>query len=191
MKILLPLIFLFLLNNIYSQSNKKVDSLNNKIIKLQSEIKRLESEIEQEISSNGYSIKVKKKFSFSELFVKKGKYDKVIDTLSSDEKITILARDYSYYKIRTKNNLVGYIRASDLNTEDNDSPIKRIYKFGTMNKSTLTNSSYNSLYLKNQSTYSKSSKRGRSKTYYRGSRGGCYYYSSKGKKQYVSRSLCN
>ena len=189
MKILLPLIFLFLLNNIYSQTNNKVDSLNNKITKLQSEIKRLESEIEQEISSNGYSIKVKKKFSFSKLFVKKGKYGEVIDTLSNGEKITILARDYSYYKIRTKNNLVGYIRTSDLNIEDNDSPIKRIYKFGTMNKSTLTSSSYNN--LKSQSNYSKSSKRARSKTYYQGPRGGCYYYNSKGKKQYVSRSLCN
>lgn len=29
------------------------------------------------------------------------------------------------------------------------------------------------------------------RTYYRGPRGGCYYYSSSGKKVYVDRSLCN
>jgi PBCV-specific basic adaptor domain len=29
------------------------------------------------------------------------------------------------------------------------------------------------------------------RTYYQGPRGGCYYYSSSGKKVYVGRSLCN
>ncbi len=34
-------------------------------------------------------------------------------------------------------------------------------------------------------------KRKSGRTYHRGSRGGCYYYNSKGNKQYVPRSLCN
>lgn len=29
------------------------------------------------------------------------------------------------------------------------------------------------------------------RVYHRGPRGGCYYYNSRGNKQYVSRSLCN
>ena len=70
-----------------------------------------------------------------------------------------------------------------INSNGNKSYVDR----SLCNKSTEKSNSYSS---KNYSTSSnKISKTSRS--YYRGSRGGCYYINSNGNKSYVSRSLCN
>lgn len=88
-----------------------------------------------------------------------------------------------YFKILYKEK-VGYINevylSSNCNAEvlKSDNPTNKGSKKDTIKKSINTN---NSTKLPKKSTTQ----------YYRGSRGGCYYYNSSGNKQYVDRSYCN
>lgn len=59
----------------------------------------------------------------------------------------------------------------------------KINNIATINTKSKPNSTVN--------YYNSTKKKHSDRSYYRGSRGGCYYYNSNGNKQYVPRSLCN
>ena len=96
--------------------------------------------------------------------------------------ILVIARYKSFYKIIYEESY-GFIMDSFV--EDNN----KLYHLEiTKSTSGTKNKSEQPSTLKRRST---TTKRTTVRSYHRGPRGGCYYYSSTGKKVYVSRSLCN
>lgn len=192
MKYIYFLIFTVVSGNTFCQSNIKIDSLRSEIEILKQNINRIESEIEKEVSINGIKIKVIKKYSFSDILVKREIYGEVIDTLINGEEIRILAKDHFYYKIRMSSGVEGFISTNDLKIENSDSPILTIPRFGYIKKpfSSTVSTSSRSKKKKGSNKQTKNKRFSTGKTYYRGPKGGCYFYNSNGKKQYVSRDLC-
>ncbi|AOW17186.1 hypothetical protein LPB03_06785 [Polaribacter vadi] len=90
---------------------------------------------------------------------------------------------YGTYFKAIYNNKIGYIKEKDIRQ------IKNVRELKLAKKSDNTYS--NSLLSKESTKKTNEKKRTYSRSYYRGSRGGCYYINSNGNKSYVSRSLCN
>ena len=90
---------------------------------------------------------------------------KVVETLPNGAKGTVLQQKGAWFLLQT-DDYVGWIHGNTIKVDNESSLIK-------------------------SSTTKKSANRSESRTYLRGSRGGCYYLNSNGKKTYVERGLCN
>ena len=96
---------------------------------------------------------------------------KVVETLPSGAKGTVLQQKGAWFLLQT-DDYVGWIHGNTIKV-DNESSLQTVpLKQSTKSKPTSTRSS-------------------ESRTYLRGSRGGCYYLNSNGNKTYVERSFCN
>lgn len=146
----------------YSQEScktiyEKTDSLQNEITLLKEKVKQLESKIESEILENGYSVIVKKKYSYSPLKLVDQEYGtNAIDTIQPGDSIKIIDKTTSYFKI-VYNDKTGYIYTNEID----------ITEYPALN---FLNPSYLRTSIKSNSNYSTSSSSGGNvsvKGYYR------------------------
>ncbi|AIY12613.1 hypothetical protein [Cellulophaga baltica] len=119
----------------------------------------------------------------------------IINAQSGDDKIAVLDNQKKKIELEIKiltdsiskiDLKITQLRAEKLTTSKE---VESKSNNGFSTKSTTYRSSLNTNKSSNSSY--KASSYSRSKSYYRGPRGGCYYINSKGNKSYVSRSLCN
>ena len=119
----------------------------------------------------------------------------IINAQSGDDKIAVLENQKKKIELEIKiltdsiskiDLKITQLRAEKLTTSkevESKSNNGFSTKSSTYRSSLNTNQSSNSSY--------KTINYSRTKSYYRGPRGGCYYINSKGNKSYVARSLCN
>lgn len=193
---------------VYSQS----DVVTNEIVELKKQKKRVEltiknltdslSKIDIKIGQlNSVKILEKVKDSSLTTIVRKGTKLKkeasllsdIITAFTEDKEVIILDYKDDHFQV-CQNKLCGYISevwipSNDLIIEfkkSKETERKNIEQTNKLysHKTTLTN------YNHNNTSYEKKNYQS-TRTYYKGSKGGCYYINSNGNKTYVSRSLCN
>lgn len=102
---------------------------------------------------------------------------------SSEIQIIEYIKDTEYFKVLYKEK-VGYVNEVYLSKNCNVEVLKSDIIINDVDKK---NSIKKPVNTSTSNTLPKKS----TTQYYRGSRGGCYYYNSSGNKQYVDRSYCN
>lgn len=104
----------------------------------------------------------------------------LVTVIPTNSKIQIIGYSDAYFKVIYKNQ-VGYLNEIFVQNSDEIESYKKVFEdSGTKFKTSSPTSTKHTSYTPKTS-----------KTYYKGPRGGCYYYSSSGKKVYVDRGLCN
>ncbi|HDZ07080.1 hypothetical protein LCGC14_0166830 [marine sediment metagenome] len=190
----------------YSQTDKEIDQLENQKKNIELEVKNLTDSIRSidlkiaQLKSQKFLDKIKDSSltaiarKGAKLKNKPSLYADIISTFIENKEVIILEYHDSYFEV-CQGSLCGYM--SEIWIKSNATTSEFIKSIETEKKlSTNFNSTPSSFSSSVKSTNSSSSsyKPNRyrsSRTYYRGSRGGCYYINSSGNKSYVSRSLCN
>ena len=122
--------------------------------------------------------------AYAELYERATIMSTTIARFTTETKVLLLdiEEEYMYVKSQFGN---GYVKLYYLKSEKSNLKTITSSSLSPKTKSTSNSSSSNSQSSYNRKTYNTS------RTYYKGPRGGCYYFNSNGNKTYVSRSQCS
>ncbi len=190
----------------HSQSILNIDELENQKKNIELEVENLTDSIRSidlkiaQLKSKKFLDKIKDS-SLTAIARKGAKlknkpsiYAEIISTLKEDQEIIILEYNESYFAV-CQGSLCGYMNEiwiiNNISTTEYIKSIQTEKKFSTNFISTPSSFSSSAKSTNSNSSSYKPTRNRSYRTYYSGSRGGCYYINSSGNKSYVSRSLCN
>lgn len=93
--------------NVNAQTSNKIDSLNREIRRLQERIENLKDSIQYEFLENGYPLTIKQKYDFLPIKIL-DEYGNETDIISN-EKVQVLSKTASHFKVRYRKNKIGYV----------------------------------------------------------------------------------
>lgn len=153
--------------NEISELDRKIEIINDKILI-------------QNLKENSIKTLIKRNCNF---YDKANELTAIIENPEANTDIHLIEYyAYGTYIKAIYNDKIGYIKENDIRSNSESKKLK---------SNITSNSSYKSNLSSSTNKQYGNSKKTISRTYYRGSRGGCYYINSNGNKTYVARSMCN
>ncbi|WP_430968312.1 SH3 domain-containing protein [Spongiimicrobium sp. 2-473A-2-J] len=168
----------------------KIDDLKDSLSVLQKEIAKVKEDNFQIVLNESKDLYTCR--ATTRMRDKPSAFGKILKIFDQDTEVMVISFEGDYFRIQSAYG-TGYVHRTYVtkgtaNTSSSNKP-----SITNSIKSTNTSASnYKSISASKKSYSGKSTPRKyKSKTYYRGPRGGCYYINSNGNKTYVDRSMCN